>query len=292
MYQRPNFFSRIRYETVIEVRKQAVGTVISTDQQYAIHEDHHMYTTWASLDPDDKINLEARLLTEAEAIGVKFAHLCTKARDSFEERDVRPQMLADTLMDLTVYKPGSSFHGIIPLLKEEDGTLVRAQSVREIFHALSPHMSFFNYEILQFLIEGKGSEGDKVALDTYLKHFTEFCRRHVFEVPLTMYSSGQQIEGHKVKQRLHIKVTKHFKAAFLVRSTTEVLPITGDESQTDSVCSSKLGMSLEDAKNIQIKLANILHLQSRFTLFGHHIRGKCNIDLFTPKMCVTSGLRP
>ena len=53
-----------------------------------------MYTAWASLDPDDKINLEARLLTEAEKIGVKFAHLCTKARNSFEERGISPQKLA------------------------------------------------------------------------------------------------------------------------------------------------------------------------------------------------------
>lgn len=224
---------------------------------------------------------------------MKFAHLCTKARDSFEERGVKPQMLADTLIDLMVYKPGSSCHDIIPPLKEESGTLIRAQSVHEIFYALRPHMSFFNYEILQFLIEGKGSKSDKVALDMYLKYFTEFCKRHVFEVPFTTYSSGQQIEGHEVKQRLHIKVTKHFKAAFLVRSTAEALPITGDESQTESICSSKLGMNLElRREKYSKKISKYSSLKSGFTLFGYHIRGKCNLDLSTPKVCVTSGFRP
>ena len=199
-------------------------------------------------------------------------------------------MLADTLIDLMVYKPGSSCHDIIPPLKEESGTLIRAQSVHEIFYALRPHMSFFNYEILQFLIEGKGSKSDKVALDMYLKYFTEFCKRHVFEVPFTTYSSGQQIEGHEVKQRLHIKVTKHFKAAFLVRSTAEALPITGDESQTESICSSKLGMNLEDAKNIQRKLANILHLNPASLFLDTISEGSVILTFLLPKCVSLVGL--
>ena len=85
--------------------EQDIGVIVSTDQQYAICEGH-TYTAWATLDPEDKIDLEARLLNEAESIGVKFAHLCTKARNSFEERRVSPQVLADTLMGLTLLKIG------------------------------------------------------------------------------------------------------------------------------------------------------------------------------------------
>ena len=99
--------------------------MIATSQQYAVCEGD-MYTAWGTLDPDDKIDLEARVLTDAETIGEKFAHLCSMARDSFEQRGVTPQMLADTLLDLTVYKPGRSCHDITPLLKEEGGALVRA----------------------------------------------------------------------------------------------------------------------------------------------------------------------
>ena len=278
--------SHVKPKQITEDRnKNDVGVIVSTNQKYAVCEGH-MYTAWASLDPDDKIDLEARLLTEAETIGEKFAHLCTKARDSFEQRGITPQVLADTLMDLTVYKPGSSCHDIIPLLKEEGGTLMRAQSVHEIFHALRPHMSFFNYEILKFLIEGKGSEGDKVALTSYLKNFTEFCKRHVFEVPFATYSNGHQIESHKMKQRLHIKVTEHFKAAFLIKSTSEVLPSTTDESRVKNVCSSKLGINLEDAKNIQRKLAKILNLNPS-SLFLDTISEGSVILTFLLPMCVS-----
>ena len=274
-----------RKQGVEDRNKDDVGVIISTNQQHAVRKGH-MYTPWASLDPDDKIDVEARLLTEAETIGEKFAHLCTKARDSFEERGITPQVLADTLMDLTVYKPGSSCHNIIPLLKEEGGTLKRARSVREIFHALRPHMGFFNYEILKFLIEGKGSEGDKVALTSYLKDLTEFCKRHVFEVPFTTYSNGHQVESHKMKQKLHIKVTEHFKAAFLIKNTAEALSSTSDESQAKSVCSSKLGINLEDAKNIQRKLAKILNLNPS-SLFLDTISEGSIILTFLLPVCVS-----
>ena len=38
-------------------------------------------------------------------------------------------------------------------------------------------MNFFNYEILQYLIKGKGSKEDKVALSDFLKKFEEFCKQ-------------------------------------------------------------------------------------------------------------------
>ena len=115
-------------------------------------------------------------------------------------------------------------------------------------------MSFFNYEILEFLIEGKGPENDKAALAKFLRNVKEFCKRHMFEVPVTTYSNGRQ-ESHKTKQRLLIKVAKLFKAAFLIKSTSEALLYTSDDLQVKNVCSSKLGINLEDAKKHSKKVS-------------------------------------
>ncbi len=238
-----------------EDRKEDIdsGMIISANQQYGI---------WASLDLDDKIDLEARLVTDAETMGQEFALLCCQARESFEKRGITPQVLAYVLLDLVVYRPSSS-SASIPLLKGDEEILMKAQSVHDTFNALRPHMSFYNYEILQFLIQGKGSEDDKAALAVYMRKFTEFCKRNVFEVPqLLKYSNGHQGESHKTEQKLHVKVTEHFKAAFLLKSTAEALPSTGDEPQAKNICSSKLGINLEDAKNIQRKLAKILNLNT------------------------------
>jgi Ran GTPase-activating protein (RanGAP) involved in mRNA processing and transport len=253
----PSLSSHISHQQVTEDGKQDVGVILSTDQQDICK--RHIYTAWETLDPDDKIDLEARLLTDAETIGQDFALLCCKARDSFARRGITPQDLAHVLLDLLVYKPTSSTS--IPLLQNKEETLMKAQSVHDTFNTLRPYMSFYNYELLQFLIEGKGSKDDKDALATYMRKFMEFCRRHVFEVPQSIkYSNGHHIEDHKMKQRLHIKVTKHFRTAFLLKSTTKSLSSTDDEDQIRKVCSNKLGISLEDAKNIQRKIASILNL--------------------------------
>ena len=281
--------SHATYEQVAEVKKQDKAEVVSTRQKFAVCEGH-MYIAWVTLAPDDKIDLEARLLTDAEIIGKEFALLCSKIRDSFERRGITPQMLTDTLLDLTVYQPGSSCHDIIPLLKEEGGTLMRAQSVRETFHALRPHMSFFNYEILQFLIEAKGSGDDKVALATFLRDFTEFCKRHVFEVPFTTHSNGHHFDDHKIKKRLHVKLTEHFKAALLIKSTSEAIPSINNNSQAKNVCSSKLGMNLEDAKNIQRKLATILGLNPSSLFLDSISEGSIILTFLLPVCVLLAGL--
>ena len=281
--------SHVSSEKAAEDKTQEKTEMIATSQQHAVCEGH-MYTAWETLDPDDKIDLEARLLTDAETIGEKFAHLCSMARDSFEQRGITPQMLTDTLLDLTVYKPGSSCHDIVPLLKEEGGALIRAQSVRETFHALRPHMSFFNYEILKFLIERKGSDDDKTALAMFLGDFIEFCKRHVFEVPFTTYSNGHHFDDHKTKQRLHVKVTEHFKDAFLIKSTSETVLSTNDNSQADNIYSSKLGMNLEDAKNIQRKLSKILDINPSSLFLDSISEGSVILTFLLPMCVLLAGL--
>ena len=277
--------SHVSSQQITEDKGQDKAEMIATSEQYAVCEGH-MYTAWGTLSTDDKIDLEAKLLTDAETIGQEFALLCLKTKDSFEQRGVTPQMLADALLDLMVYKPGSSCHDIVPLLKEEGGILMKARTIRETFHALRPHMSFFNYEILQFIIEAKGSEDDKVSLATFLRDFKEFCRRHVFEVPFTTYSNGHRLDNHKAKQRLHVKVTKHFKTALLIKSTCEAVPSTSDNSQAENVCSHKLGINLEDAKNIQRKLASILNLNPS-SLFLDTISEGSVILTFLLPICVS-----
>ena len=286
----PFLASHDHREQVIEDRKQDVDNIrvmMSTDEQIAVSESH-VYMEWESLDQDNKIDLEARLLMDAETIGQDFALLCCKTRDSFAHRGVTPQDLAYVLLDLMVYKPTSAT--TIPLLKEKEDNLMRAQSVHEIFNTLRPHMSFYNYEILQFLIEGKGSEGDKVALAMYLRNFTEFCQRHVFEVPLTTFSNGSQIESHDKKQRLHIKVTEHFKAAFLIQSRSEALPPSNNKSRAKSVCSSKLGIKLNDAKGIQRKLAKILGLNPSALFLDTISEGSVILTFLLPEFVSLAGL--
>ena len=177
--------SRIRYEQDAEADIEECDTkvyVISRNQQYAVCEGH-MYTAWVDLKPADKIDLEARLITEAEVIRKEFALLCWKVRDSFERRDIKPRTLASVLLDLTVHEDSPDSYS---LLKEKEEALMSAKSVHDTFDVLRPHMNFYNYEILQFLIEGKGSKDDKSALISFLKKFEDFANDMCLKFHLLM----------------------------------------------------------------------------------------------------------
>ena len=257
----------------------------SSGQKYAVCEGQ-MFTAWASLTPADKIDLEARLIDDAEAIREEFALLCWRVRDSFEQRNIKPQTLGSALLDLKINEDTSNGNSS-PLLKEKEGALMSAKSVHDTFAIVRPHMNFFNYEILQYLIKGKGSKEDKVALSDFLKKFEEFCKRHVFEVPFMVYSNGQSSDNPIAQQKLHVKVTRHFKAALLTPVACKHVPAASDSTEVDRICSSKLGINLEDAKNIQRKLAKILRLKPS-SLFLDCISEGSIILTFS----LTSGLRP
>ena len=248
-----------------------------------------MYTAWASLTPDDKLNLEARLTTEAEAIRKDFALLCWRARDSFEQRNIKPRTLASALLDLTVHEdsPDSS-----SLLKEKEEALLHAKSVHDTFDVLRPHMNFFNYEILQFLIEGKGSKEDKSALAKFLKNFEEFCRRHVFEVPFNVYSNGHNSEPENTirQQRLHVKITERFKSALSIKTSSESEQSMSDSIHIKKVCSDKLDICLEDAKNIQRKLAQVLNLKPSSLFLESIQEGSIILTFLLPECVSLSGL--
>ena len=112
----------------------------------------------------------------------------------------------------------------------------------------------------------------------------------MFEVPFTTYSNGHHFDSHKTKQRLHIKVTEHFRAAFLIKSSCEAVHSTSDNSQANNIYSSKLGMNLEDAKNIQRKLSNILDLNPSSLYLDSISEGSVILTFLLPKCVSLAGL--
>ena len=48
---------------------------------------------------------------------------------------------------------------------------------------VSKYCSFFNYRIIEFIINKLGMEQDKENLSKYKEEFAEYGRRHIFECP-------------------------------------------------------------------------------------------------------------
>ena len=109
----------------------------------------------------------------------KFASLLLSAVTSFKRQNIDPRELATGILALTEYDDPAIGK---PLLKKDKEALMKAQSVDHIFDVLQPHMIFFNYEILEFLIEEMGSPNDKHELEMFLQEFRRFCSQSVFEI--------------------------------------------------------------------------------------------------------------
>ena len=117
--------------------------------------------TFPTLNPDDEAELEAQLITSAESMKKKFAALVWKTVESFKCQKISPRSLITGVLYLT--EGEDPFVGK-PLLEREKERLAEVQNIDTIFDILRPHMTFFNYEILEFLIETIGSKKDKQAL--------------------------------------------------------------------------------------------------------------------------------
>ena len=215
------------------------------------------------LNPEDRTEFEAQLSLHANSMRKKFASLLLSVIISFKNRHIDPQDLASGILALTEYEDPAIGK---PLLERQKEELKSAQTVNDTFDVLRPHMTFFNYEILEFLVEAMGSPSDKDNLQNFLQEFRKFCSRSVFEIPPNMLGHSEEKEVDQ--QKFAVKITKPFKVALLVQSreydqqATSSSPTSSDLEERERICANKLGITLEDAKHIQQKLASVLNLNT------------------------------
>ena len=236
--------------------------------------------TFPTLNPDDVAELEAQLITNAESMKKKFAVLLWNTTESFKDQGISPRTLINGVLALTEYENPSVGK---PLLEREKERLAEAQNIDEIFDILRPHMTFFNYEILEFLIETRGSKEDKRALQDYLHEFRNFSRRSVFEIPNNVLGhSSKKVVG---QQFFHVKITEVFKSAlFLSESTPK------SESSSETFYAPELGISLNSAKYIQRKLATVLKLKISSIYLDSVSSGSTILTFLLPSHISLAGL--
>ena len=158
-------------------------------------------------------------------------------------------------------------------------------------------MTFFNYEILEFLIEEMGSPNDQQKLQKFLQEFKRFCRRSVFEIPANVL--GHSTEKLIDQQKFCVKITKQFKAALLVQHTKQSEPdsqtassiqLSSSAEDREGICAPELGISLEDAKHIQRKLASVLKLNVSSIYLDSVSSGSTILTFLLPSHISLTGL--
>ncbi len=163
----------------------------------------------SSLDEDDKIELEDRLIRDTTKMMFDFTAFTLNIQESFEKRRIPLDKIKYSVLNLEAFDA------------EDKQEIKLAKTLAQVFMTLRirDYISFFNYEIVQYLIELLGSPDDQTQLREYCSALDQFCQRNVFEVPAEVFSSKSRNKTAKV---FVLKCTERVRVATLeyVRSLT------------------------------------------------------------------------
>ena len=134
-------------------------------------------------------------------------------------------------MDLRGDRPLTKSSKHCSLLEDRYDELRSAEDISRAFKILSDYSSFFNYELIAFIVEVLGTEEDQQNLISYKEKFAAYCKRHVFECPYYSETSNK-LESFtlKVDQRMAVGESGIFTAESLLHyksKVAEVFDVTG-----------------------------------------------------------------
>ena len=128
---------------------------------------------------EEKKGLEEKLYTESKNMMLKFQKLFSAMVTSLKERNVEVKELFNHLRLLGAFEPiyKDSEYGLLRCELRKVGT------VDDVMGLVCEYSSFFNYQMLENIINNLGGEQDKRNLAEYLEDFAEYAKRTVFEGP-------------------------------------------------------------------------------------------------------------
>ena len=115
------------------------------------------------LTEDDRKDLFAQMHGLTKDIYIKFKTLLSRVYESLTER-VKHKHVVVTLT------------GDDAMIFDDDDELDEAKDMFEVFKAIRPHLSYFNYDVLELLVKVHGTPEDKKCFDEYLESFASYCR--------------------------------------------------------------------------------------------------------------------
>ena len=128
---------------------------------------------------EEKEHLKQRLYSESVNIMYKFQKLFSATIISLKERNVTVKDLLNHIGCLVAIEPVYEDPKLGQLRRE----LPNVQTIDDVMVIVREYSSFFNYQILQNIIDHLGGEEDRKNLATYLQEFAEYAKRKVYKCP-------------------------------------------------------------------------------------------------------------
>ena len=142
---------------------------------------------------EEKELLCQKLYTDSEDMMYKFQEIFAAMTDSLKKRDISISEITHHLKLLGPIKPTYKDTGLPPLRHQLPG-LADAKTVDAAMSIIMDYCSFFNYRMLEHLINNLGTEQDKLKLAKYKEDFAKYGERRVFECPSKVGEMRE--EGH------------------------------------------------------------------------------------------------
>ena len=140
------------------------------------------YLKESGLTPEQQERLSIRLCVESEDIICKFWHLHSRVYKSLCEQNISVDKLVTHLLLLDAFDPVSKATQK-PVLQTFFQDLRNAGSIEDVLWFIKDYFSFFNYRVIEHIVDGLGTDQDRVELRNYKKAFDEYSKRRIYECP-------------------------------------------------------------------------------------------------------------
>ena len=143
------------------------------------------YLKVSGLTPEQQEGLRIRLCVESEDIVRKFGHLHSRVYESLCKQNVPVDKLVTHLLSLGAFDPvykGSQKPALQTIFQE----LQNAGNIEKVLFIIRDYISFFNYHVIEHIVNELGTDQDRAELQNYQKEFGEYSKRRVYECHQTM----------------------------------------------------------------------------------------------------------
>ena len=124
----------------------------------------------------------AELAAETIKIDRNFNDLVSDTLKSFEERNVPQKKLLRSLMALNCFAP--KFKGEPrPLVYQLKKELREAEGISDMMDMMSSYYSFFDFHIIERVIQYCGNDDDKGMLQSYKDDLKDYLARRIYKMP-------------------------------------------------------------------------------------------------------------
>ena len=138
------------------------------------------YLDLSRLTQEQQQELQGTLRSESQKIMIRFQKLVSATIKSLKTQCIPLDELVSHFMTLGSFEPVFK-EPQVPLFQYCFHKLEAADTIPKVFLVLKDYFSFFNYHIIEHIIEELGTQEDKAKLQKYKKDFNQYAKRRIFE---------------------------------------------------------------------------------------------------------------